>query len=315
MTQNQPDTRNDRHALDSIKGNLLILVATIFFGVNIPLAKYLIPQWMTANDVTVIRLAGALVVFWIASLFTKRTPIAKADYLPIAAAGFSLFLFMYLFNMSLRYADPIDVSIIMTLPPMIVIIIDTVFRHSRPSLLEIIGVFVSFVGASAVILVSHTSADKASDALLGNLLALASCVAYAVYLVVNERPSHTYHPIPLLRWVFLIAVIPCLLFIDKMPQADVFHNIEWTPWLMMAFIVLCPTFLSYLMINPAIKLIGSDMVSLYQYLMPVIATIGAVIMKESQLHAVQIIAMLIIIIGMVLSNVAKKRTSANLKKN
>jgi len=71
-------------------------------------------------------------------------------------------------------------------------------------------------------------------------------------------------------------------------------------------VVVCPTFLSYLLVNPAIKLIGSELVSIYQYLVPVVAAIASVCMHIATLHTIQIIAMAVIIGGMLLTNHAKK---------
>ncbi len=53
-----PDLR-PRSAGELIKGNLLIMLSTIFFGVNIPVAKLLIPEWMSSVDLTLFRLGGA----------------------------------------------------------------------------------------------------------------------------------------------------------------------------------------------------------------------------------------------------------------
>lgn len=149
----------------------------------------------------------------------------------------------------------------------------------------------------------------ASDALLGNLLALASALCYAIYLVVLEGPTHRYRPVSLLRWVFLAAFIPAIFLIGAFPHAPLFHaeGQTLTPWLMIAFVVVCPTFLAYLMVNPAIKLIGSVLVSIYQYLVPVIATIASVLMGLATLRLPQILAMAAIIAGMLLTNLAKHR--------
>lgn len=76
---------------------------------------------------------------------------------------------------------------------------------------------------------------------------------------------------------------------------------------MITFIVLCPTFLAYFLINPAEKLIGSELVSIYQYLVPVIASVASVIMGIAEIHTVQIVAMAIIIAGMLLTNISKRR--------
>ena len=297
-------------ASDALRGNLLILIATIFFGVNIPVVKYINPQWLTSDDITVFRLGGGCLLFWLTSLIMKGNDrIARNDFPRILiGGGLGLFAFIFLFNLSLRYANPIDVSIIMTLPPVFVILINVLFRRARPSWLELAGVVLAFAGAVIVIMSKHTD-TKASDALLGNLLALASALCYAIYLVVLEGPVHRYRPVSLLRWVFLAAFVPALLLLGDFPGAPLFHSdaSRLAPWLMIAFVVICPTFLAYLMVNPAIRLIGSVLVSIYQYLVPVIATIASVIMGLASLHAVQVIAMAVIIGGMLLTNLAKRR--------
>lgn len=299
-------------ASDALRGNLLILIATIFFGVNIPVVKYLNPQWLTSDDITVFRLGGGCLLFWLTSLIMKGNDrIARNDFPRILiGGGLGLFAFIFLFNLSLRYANPIDVSIIMTLPPVFVILINVLFRRARPSWLELAGVVLAFAGAVIVIMSKHTD-TKASDALLGNLLALASALCYAIYLVVLEGPVHRYRPVSLLRWVFLAAFIPALLLLGSFPGAPLFHSdaSRLEPWLMIAFVVICPTFLAYLMVNPAIRLIGSVLVSIYQYLVPVIATIASVIMGLASLHAVQVISMAVIIGGMLLTNLAKRRAT------
>ena len=70
--------------------------------------------------------------------------------------------------------------------------------------------------------------------------------------------------------------------------------------------LLCPTFLSYFLINPAEKLIGSELVSMYQYFLPVVATIASVIMKVATIRWFQIAAMVFIVAGMVMTDIAKR---------
>lgn len=288
-------------------GNACIMLATIFWGVNVAVTKALIPDWMTSEGITAVRLVGGCVLFWIGSMFVKCSHIQKGDWKKLVLGGFiGLFGFIYLFVMSLKYANPIDISIIMTLPPMFVILIGILFQHQRPSWIEYLGVLVAFAGAVTVILGGSTG-KAGSDNLLGDMLAVVSCICYAFYLVILEGPSHTYRPITMLRWVFLFAAIPALFLLigfDKMP---IMHTTEAIPWLEISFILLCPTFIAYFLVQPAIKNIGSELVSLYQYLLPVFATITAVLMGLDRLKWIQVLAMGIIIAGMVLTNIGKKK--------
>lgn len=304
------DTPDNKKGGSMLLGNACIMIATIFWGINVSFTKALIPEWMTADSITAVRLVGGCVLFWIVSLFMKCRSIDRHDWLRLILGGFlGLFGFIYLFVTSLRYGNPIDISIIMTLPPMFVILIGVIFRHQRPSWIEYIGVVLSFVGAAIVIL-GGQSGTKGSDNLLGDILAIASTLCYAFYLVILEGPTHVYKPVTMLRWVFLFAALPAAFLCIGMDHLPIVHATEAAPWFYISFILLCPTFIAYFLVQPAIKNIGSELVSLYQYLLPVFATITAVIMGLDHLKWIQVIAMAVIIGGMVLTNIGKKRRKA-----
>lgn len=302
-----PDGKTSRSALI---GNACILIASIFWGVNVSFTKALIPEWMSANGIIVVRLIGGCLLMWASSLFVKCVRIDRSDWLKLALGGaIGLFSFIYLFVTSLRYGNPIDISIIMTLPPVFVILIGVIFLHRRPSLLEYVGVVVSMAGAVVVILAGQAG-KNGSDNLLGDLLAVASTLCYAFYLVILEGPTQKYRPVNLLRWVFLFAAIPAIFLVPGMQHMPILHTAQAAPWLEIVFILVCPTFLAYFLVQPAIKMIGSELVSLYQYLLPVFATLSAVMMGLDHLKWIQVVAMAIIIIGMILTNVGKRRRKA-----
>ncbi len=288
-------------------GNGCILLASIFWGVNVSVTKALIPDWMTADGITAVRLIGGCILLWVVSLFLKCGKIARHDWIKLILGGaVGLFAFIFLFVTSLRYANPIDISIIMTLPPVFVILIGVIFLGRRPSLIEYVGVVVAFIGAFVVI-VAGKGGEKGSDNLLGDILAVVSTICYAFYLVILEKPSHTYRPVTMLRWVFLFAAVPALFLLPGMQHEAILHAAEATPWLEIGFILLCPTFMAYFLVQPAIKRIGSELVSIYQYLIPVFATISAVLMKLDTLHWTQVLAMAIILGGMLLTTIGKRR--------
>lgn len=291
-----------------LAGNACMLVAAIFWGVNVTVTKALIPDWMTSNGITAVRLIGGAALMWMVSMFIKTEKIQKNDWKKIIPAGFiGLFLFIFLFVSSLKFANPIDISIIMTLPPVFVILMQIIFFKARPSWLEYVGVVVSMAGAAVVILSGASDAHNGPNNLLGDLLAVLSTICYAFYLIILEGPSKTYRPVNLLRWVFLFAAIPALALLigfDKMP---ILHGAPAMPWIEIIFILVGPTFLAYFLVQPAQRMIGSEMVSLYQYLLPVFATISAVLMKIDSLKWIQVVAMAVIIIGMIATNLGKRR--------
>ncbi|MCM1164046.1 MAG: EamA family transporter [Muribaculaceae bacterium] len=302
------NTDKNRKGGNFLIGNSCILLATIFWGLNIPFTKALIPTWMTADSISAVRLVGGCILFWIASLFVKGQSIARHDWVKLIVGGFlGLFGFIYLFVTSLKYGEPIDISIIMTLPPVFVILMSILFRGYRPSWLEWLGVVISFGGAVVVIL-DAGGGDEGSHKLLGDILAVCSTICYAFYLFILEGPTHTYRPVTMLKWVFLFSAIPALFLVPQMRFLPILHTTQAVPWLEISFILFCPTFIAYFLVQPAIRNIGSELVSLYQYLLPVVATISSVLMGLSHLKVLQVVAMAIIIAGMILTNMGKHRS-------
>lgn len=281
--------------------------STLFFGLNIPVLKFLMPEWLSGVDATFFRVVGATILFWIVSLFVKNDKIEKGDRLLILFSGmFGLFFFLYLFNLGVEYSSPIDISIIMTTPPVLVVIFSSILFKTKISKLKILGVIVSLSGALMLILMGH--GEGGTRSLKGNIFGVLSAISYACYLISIKKTSAKYKPITLLRWTFLSCSIMTIPFtLIQVEVAPIWHNAPTEPILLLASVILFPTFISYLLIPIAVKRIGHELVSMYQYLIPVVATAAAVIMKLDKLHWDQPIAAVIIVLGVYITSIANKR--------
>lgn len=286
-----------------IRGNLCMFVATVMFGVNIPVLKMLIPDSVSALGMTLLRLGGAALLFWATSLFMRsRSRISRNDVWRVVLGGMvGLFLFIYLFNVSLSYTTPIDVSIIMTLPPVFVALIGALFMHRRLSVTAIVGLCVSMAAAVLIIVSQGVSTDVTGTAhrhVIGDLIAICSALCYSFYLVIMEGPSRRYDTVHLMRWVFLMATIPSLFFIGTVADSALVGAPTLKVWLLVAFVVIGPSYIAYLLLQPAIKLVGSEIVSIYQYLVPVVAMLASVLMGVEHIKWYQPVAIVVILAGM-----------------
>lgn len=291
-----------------IKGHTYMFIATLFFSMNFLALKCLLPTWMSGYDATFFRIVGALALFWIASFFIKDNKIEKKDALTILLSGLlGLFPFMVFFNMAIEYSSVIDVSIIMTTPPVIIAIASIFVYKTKISLQNGIGLFLSIGGAIFLILIggTHQTADRS---LMGNIYAVISACCYAFYIMSLKKCSEKYQPIPLLRWVFLAAAIGAIpLGIIFLHKAPIMHHPDSSALLVLAFTIIFPSFLSFLLIPPAMRKIGHQLVSMYQDLIPVLATIMAISLKMAKLYWDQPVAIVIILIGVYISSRAVRR--------
>lgn len=288
-------------------GNACIMLATIFWGVNYAFTKALIPDFVSAQALAGCRILGGCILFWFTSFFLSCEKLDRSSMIRSIWSGICLFFCLYLFVIALKYGSAIDISIIMTLQPVYVILIEVIFLHRRPSLLEYSGMGISLVGAILIVLVGSSNPQVASQPILGDVLAICAGISFAAYLVILAKPTERYKPVSLLRWVFLYASIPALFLIPQIMGMPLISSPEWVAWLELLFIVVCPTYLAYLLNQPAMHDIGPVLAALYQYLVPVVAAISAVLLGVDSLRWSQAFAMAIIIAGMIMTNKGKER--------
>lgn len=288
-----------------IIGNLLALTTAICWGLNEPANKALIPTWISASGVALARIFGATIVVWVISLFVKKEKILHGDWKLLWAAGLTMVGFVYVFSLAFNTASAIDIAIILTFQPMLVVLINAIFKHEKVSKLEIAGMLIAFAGALFVIL---AGGNFDSGRLVGDLFAIICSISYATYLVLIEGPSKRYGTVNLMKWVFLFTAIIALPLLFTLPHdMAIVTDTKPVPVLLLLFIILFPTVYCYIVTPPAIKLIGSELLSFYQYLVPVITCVVSILFKIDTFHWYQPVSFVIIVAGVMLANYAKAK--------
>ncbi|MDE7413619.1 MAG: DMT family transporter [Muribaculaceae bacterium] len=305
MNTTQPMAQKSRTSA-MIWGNLLALSTAICWGLNEPANKAIIPDWISASGVALGRIFGATILIWILSLFFKKEKIQRGDWKLLWASALMMLGFVYVFSLAFNTASPIDIALILTFQPILVVIINAIFKHEHVSVLEVVGMVVALGGAVIVIL---GGGNFDSGRLIGDFFAVVCAVTYAIYLVIIEGPSHRYGAISLMKWVFLFTSILALPLIFTVPaDLPIFTHGKAMPWLLLGFIILFPTVYCYMVTPPAIRLVGSEVLAFYQYLVPVITTVVAIAVKMDSFHWYQPVSFLIIVAGVILVNYAKSKS-------
>ena len=305
MNNLSPLTAKKSRVSSMIWGNILALSAAICWGLNDPANKALIPDWISASGVALSRIFGATVIIWIISLFVKKEKIQQGDWKLLWAAALMMLVFVYVFSLAFNTASPIDIAIILTFQPILVVIINAIFKHEHVSMLEVVGMVIALGGAIMVIL-SGGKVD--SGRLIGDVYAVVCAITYAIYLVILEGPSKRYGTINLMKWVFLFtAILSSPLLFTIHADMPIFTHAKVVPWLILGFIVLFPTVYCYLVTPPAIRMVGSEVLAFYQYLVPVITTVVAIAAKMDSFHWYQPVSFVIIVAGVILVNYAKAK--------
>lgn len=223
-------------------------------------------------------MVGAAACFWLLSAFCKREHVDHRDMLKIFFASLFALVFnqgVYIFGLSMT--SPIDASIVTTTLPIVTMIIAAIYLKEPVTNLKVLGIFVGAMGALILIMSSQT-AGGGNSSIIGDLLCLVAQISFSIYLTVFKGLSQKYSPITLNKWMFVYASMCYIPF----SYHDV-ASIQWTEistaaFVQVGYVVVGGSFLAYIFIMTAQRLMRPTVVSMYNYMQPIVASIAAIIM-------------------------------------
>ena len=276
-------------------------IATIIYGLNYTIAKDVMPNFVKPNGFILLRVAGALFLFWIAGFFVKKEKIELKDFKLIFLAGlFGAGFNMLVFFKGLNLTTPINASVITVMVPIIVFIISVIFLKEKLIRHRVVGVFIGLLGAVVLIAYGRQSAVNAPDIVTGNIYIFLNAIFYSLYLIIVKKLIAKYNPLIFIKWIYLVGFLIVLPF-----GFQDFLEIDWTSMPAnilnsILFVVIGTTFITYILNLFALTKLKPTTVSAFVYLQPVVATVFALMLKSDSLDAIKIVAVIFIFIGVYL---------------
>lgn len=294
-----------------VEANVYMIISKVFSGLNMNALKYLLPFWMSPFTGVTLRCVFAAVAFWIIGFFAPAEHSTRREKFQLFLLGaLGIYGFMYLYLVGLSKTTPVSSSIFTTLQPIWVFLIAVLFYHEKVTWMKVTGILIGLGGALLCISTQQTD-DLASDALTGNLLCLASSVAYAIYLVVSNRILKSVGMFTLLRYTFTGAAFSSIiaLFFTGFDALVLTVPIHWFPLSILLFVLIFPTVISYLLIPVGLKYLSTTIVAIYGYLILIVATIVSLSIGQDRFSWTQLSAIFLICGGVYLVEIAERKTS------
>ena len=280
-----------------IRPHLALLLANVLYGINYVIAKGVMPTYITPYALTLLRILPATILFWIVGYWVKQEVTNKKDYINLFFAGLlGVFLNQFMFISGLNLSTPINAAIMMTTNPIMVMVVAAIVLKDKISVLKVIGIILGAAGA--IILIAGTGFKGFGHAhLTGDLLLLGNSISFALYMAFARPLMQKYHAFVVLKWMFLFGAI--LYFpIGITPLLSTHWNlIPLKGILALIYIVIGTTFMTYLLINYALKHLKSTTVSIYIYTQPVVAAVTASITGADKLTLLNITASILVFVG------------------
>lgn len=297
------------------QGHFAVLAANIIFGLNTPIAKTVVPNWISPYALTSLRMSSATIIFWIISLFFKSEKVSGKDLTVLFfGALFGLVGAQLAFANALLYTSPVNISIIAAMTPVVVMLLAALVLREPISLKKAGGVFCGISGAFLIIY-QTSGGNTGNSNMIGNLFCIINVVSYAVYLVITRPISQRYSSITLMKWMFLFSTVISLPFgYEDLLTAKAFSTeTEPTILLRLAYSVIMATGVAYFLIPLALRRIRPTTVSMYNNAQPIVASFVAIMIGQDVFSWDKPVAVLLVFIGVYLVTQSKSRE--DLEKN
>lgn len=289
-----------------------MLAANMMWGLMSPISKFvMLGGIVTPLVVTDLRVCGAMILFWIASLFRKPEHVPSKDLVRLFVAALLGIVFnqgCFIFGVSL--SSPGNASIITTSMPLWTMVLAALILKEPITGKKVLGIAAGASGALLLILGSNSeSAHTATKdtAIWGNLLVLTAQLSYALYIVLFKNFVNKYSLITIMKWMFTFSFICILPFSVSDLTSTQWTDLPATQIYGLAFIVVCATFCCYMLVVVGQKSLRPTVAGMYNYIQPLVACIVAVCWGMDTFNLTKGIAVVLIFGGVYLVTASKSR--------
>lgn len=287
------------------RAHLITLAAFLCFGLMSPMCKWAMASGMiTGVSMAAFRLCGAAVLFWLISPMVPKQSIDKEDWkhlVIMSLCGMGINQFCYVIGV--QHTSPTNACVITTSTPVFTFVLSALFLHTAVTLRKVGGLVLAATGALILILGSQLQGGKSGN-VLGDAICLFSQLSATCYFVFFSGVIKKYHPVILMRWLFLIsAVLTLPIWVHSV------YNLNWSAWgkaeiTGTVYTVLFGSFISYLLMIVGQRQLEPSTVAAYNYIQPIIAATVGIMLGVDELTWQKVAAAIFIAAGV--CTIAKK---------
>lgn len=289
--------------------HIMLIGAQLLYGANYTIAKEAMPEFIQPFGFVLLRCLGATTLFWLVSLFIKEK-VDRKDLPKLAlCALFGIAINQLFFFKGLSLTQPINAAVVMISTPILVLVMAAIIIKERITTKKAIGIAIGMLGTFCILVIGK-ELSFSSGTFLGDMLVFINASSYGIYLVLISPIMRKYHPVTVIKWVFLFGLLMVFPF-----GVEEFSQIGWTTlpthvvWAVL-FVVVGLSFFAYLFNITALKYVSPSVVSTYIYLQPIFATAFAISLGRDRLDWIKVLSAVLICIGVYLVSAKTKRVQA-----
>jgi len=209
-------------------------------------------------------------------------------------------------NAAMLFTTATNTSLIVCSCPLFAILLfAVVYRHSEHiSKVQALGSVLACMGMAVVVLNGHFVLHLSP---LGDLLAFAACLCWAVYSLLMKPATEKYSTLFITRKVFfygLLTIIPYYLIVPGFPSLDVLlrSDVLWN----LLFLGVVASMICYVAWNWVISRLGAVVATNWVYFNPITTILFAWWLLHEQITIWFLLGTVFILVGMYLADKGKK---------
>ncbi|MBO4658254.1 MAG: DMT family transporter [Prevotella sp.] len=288
--------------------HMSMFLACAIWGLMSPIGKDAMTHGLDGVVMVSFRVAGGALLFWLASLFLPKEHVATRDkFIFAGAALFGLVCNQCCFTIGLSLTSPVNASIVTTSMPIFAMLLSFLILHEPITWKKAGGVFIGCCGAVTLILTSLSASDTKVGNIRGDLLVLGAQLSYALFLSLFNKFIKKYSIFTVNKWMFLWATIIVWPFTGMHVAQTEWDAVNATTWMETAYVVVFGTFVGYILIVNAQKVLRPTVVAIYNYVQPLVAVIVSLAMGIGAVKWSQGLAVLLVFVGVWMVTKSKSR--------
>ena len=296
--------------------HVVAFLVVAIWGTTFVCTKLLLMAGLTAAQIFVLRFVVAYMLLLGYSLVRMAKPRSDGkrerrfrlfasswqDELLMVALGVTGgSLYFLTENTAMIYTTTTNTSLIVCLCPLFAaLFIAMCYRSQRLHGRQIVGTVMAAIGVVVVVLNGHFVLHLSP---LGDSLAFAACLCWAVYSLLMIPANLRYDSLFITRKVFfygLLSMVPYFLVRRELPSPDLVlrPDVLWN----LLFLGSVASMLCYLVWNWTIKKLGAVVVTNYVYFNPVVTVLFAWLILSERITIYFMLGTLLILTGMYFCN-------------
>ena len=293
--------------------HLCLFCSGAFWGLMAPVGKDAMMHRIDGIDLVSFRVLGGAILFWLTSFFTKKEKVPVKDIFLFGAAGiFALVFNQCSYTIGLNMTSPSNSSIMTTSMPIFAMVLSFLILKEPITWKKLVGVLMGCVGAIIIITTSATSGNAKVGNIWGDLLCMSAQLSFALYLALFKNLLSKYSLFTINKWMFTWATIVIWPFTIGHVGAIDFASVPMSTWWEAGYVIFFGTYLGYICMMIGQKTLRPTVVSVYNYVQPVVSVSVSVMASLAVFKGMQAFAALLIFSGVWL--VVKSKSKRDMEK-